>query len=170
MQSGKKPVNCIPCAKRKVRCDRNRPCNHCKRRKGDECVYPVLNSINAGRGLSGSDERIEQLEAYIERLGGDPKLLEHTPNDAGADAQTQSPSPNHTAGHGQNKDGNPAVRRKIVSPQGHHGAKRRSKRRGFMERDEQIDYTELYVPLLALPIHFNSTYSAPVQCGIAGAA
>lgn len=36
-----KPLSCIPCAKRKVRCDRAFPCQHCKRRKGDVCTYPV---------------------------------------------------------------------------------------------------------------------------------
>jgi hypothetical protein len=30
---------CRPCAKRKVRCDKSLPCNHCKRRPTDRCIY-----------------------------------------------------------------------------------------------------------------------------------
>lgn len=40
MEGKTRPISCIPCSKRKVRCDHEKPCSHCKRRKGDICVYP----------------------------------------------------------------------------------------------------------------------------------
>ncbi|ETS85230.1 hypothetical protein PFICI_03255 [Pestalotiopsis fici W106-1] len=39
---------CEPCAKRKVRCDKEEPCSNCKRRKQDHCSYaepPATNGI-----------------------------------------------------------------------------------------------------------------------------
>lgn len=36
-----KMSSCIPCAKRKVRCDRLQPCSCCKRRIGDICEFPL---------------------------------------------------------------------------------------------------------------------------------
>ena len=46
---------CQPCAKRKVRCDREEPCSNCKRRKQDQCVYPEVSPT----------ERIKQLESLV---------------------------------------------------------------------------------------------------------
>lgn len=43
------PQACRPCAKRKVRCDKLLPCNHCKRRPSDRCVYPPDAPSTAGR-------------------------------------------------------------------------------------------------------------------------
>lgn len=53
---------CEPCAKRKVRCDREEPCFNCKRRKQDRCVYSDITPA----------ERIKQLEGLVRALGGDP--------------------------------------------------------------------------------------------------
>lgn len=57
-----KPTACIPCAKRKVRCDRQEPCSHCKRRKGDDCTYPE----------ASPEERIKYLEELVRSLGHSP--------------------------------------------------------------------------------------------------
>lgn len=54
---------CEPCAKRKVRCDKGDPCQNCKRRKIDQCVYPETSPF----------ERIKKLEALVKSLGGDPE-------------------------------------------------------------------------------------------------
>jgi Fungal Zn(2)-Cys(6) binuclear cluster domain len=43
-QPSPKSFSCIPCAQRKVRCDRGEPCSHCKRRRGDVCEYPIPRS------------------------------------------------------------------------------------------------------------------------------
>ena len=51
---------CQPCAKRKVRCDREDPCANCKRRKQDQCIYAEVSP----------NERIRQLEALVSSLGG----------------------------------------------------------------------------------------------------
>lgn len=74
MRSGKKAVNCIPCAKRKVRCDKEQPCSHCKRRKQDVCAYPSLGGTDDSRSVITA-ERIETLEGYIRSLGRDPLEL-----------------------------------------------------------------------------------------------
>ena len=65
---------CVPCAKRKVRCDREEPCSNCQRKR-QGCVYPD----------DHSNERIKQLEALVRRLGGDPEHSAHaieTPSEA----------------------------------------------------------------------------------------
>lgn len=54
---------CEPCAKRKVRCDKEEPCSNCKRRKHDHCTYPEITPVN----------RIQKLEALVRDLGGDPE-------------------------------------------------------------------------------------------------
>lgn len=79
MPSGKQPVSCIPCAKRKVRCDKLQPCCHCKRRKYDTCVYPVVNEVANAR-LEGYARRIEELERCVRSLGGDPNQVEQPDN------------------------------------------------------------------------------------------
>lgn len=50
---------CRPCASRKVRCDRLKPCSNCKRRKVDRCTYPP----------STPSDRIRQLEGLVRELG-----------------------------------------------------------------------------------------------------
>lgn len=57
-----KRVSCIPCAKRKVRCNRQEPCAHCKRRKIEDCIYPDESPA----------ARIKYLEALVRHLGHDP--------------------------------------------------------------------------------------------------
>ena len=71
MPSGKKPVSCMPCAKRKVRCDKLQPCCHCKRRKQDTCLYPEFGGIN-DQHIREQAVRIERLEEYVRVLGGNP--------------------------------------------------------------------------------------------------
>ncbi|KAK6220659.1 hypothetical protein LQW54_002104 [Pestalotiopsis sp. IQ-011] len=39
---------CEPCAKRKVRCDREEPCSNCKRRKQDHCSYTEVSTTAEG--------------------------------------------------------------------------------------------------------------------------
>ena len=144
MQSGKKPVNCIPCAKRKVRCDRNQPCHHCKRRRGDACVYPTQRVRESSTRIDDSSERIEKLETYIRRLGGDPRLLEQAPSNGDA----LHP---HTASYGigtQSSEEMPSLnslssRTSFVG----NSKKLTGKKQGFVEDDEQITYTEVYVCL-----------------------
>lgn len=54
---------CAPCAKRKVRCDKEEPCSNCKRRKQDHCTYPEASPFDT----------IQRLEALVRSLGGDPE-------------------------------------------------------------------------------------------------
>lgn len=78
MRLGKKPVSCIPCAKRKVKCDRLQPCCHCRRRPNDQCVYPT-SSETSNSQLESQAERIRQLEQYVQELKRD---LRHIPEGA----------------------------------------------------------------------------------------
>lgn len=77
-------INCAACAKRKVRCDRQDPCGHCKRRR-DDCIYPSVqsyhgqsrNGVSKPNGAAQAQKsRIARLERYIRDLGVDPNLLE----------------------------------------------------------------------------------------------
>lgn len=109
-RSGKKPVNCIPCAKRKVKCDKEQPCGHCKRRKGDICEYP---DPNTGFGRAGSAEvqasasRIEKLEQYVRRLGGDPSAIgdDEDGDDGSEDRSKRRKIDASTAGTASTTDG-----------------------------------------------------------------
>lgn len=91
MPAGKKPVSCIPCAKRKVRCDKVQPCCHCKRRRQDTCVYPELSGTNH-QLLREHIERIEKLELYIRSLGGNPKLADEAQSPCSSADQTPQES------------------------------------------------------------------------------
>ncbi|THX15404.1 hypothetical protein D6D13_02061 [Aureobasidium pullulans] len=53
---------CEPCARRKVRCDKQQPCSNCKRRKQDQCTYPE----------AAPTDRVKRLEFLVRSLGGDP--------------------------------------------------------------------------------------------------
>lgn len=146
MQSDRKLFNCIPCAKRKVRCDRGRPCQHCRRRKGDSCIYPTprtsSRSLHAEQHASG---RVEQLEDYVKRLGGDPKVLEQI-----AFSQTSRGVPYSTPIY---PSGNPQpVDAKKVEMQSVHVDKPWDHKHGLAEHDDQVTYTEVCVssPILGL--------------------
>lgn len=79
---------CQPCAKRKVRCDREEPCSNCKRRKQDQCIYAEVSP----------NERIKQLEALVSSLDGDaeytaPQDLEQAKRKAASfSARVKEPS------------------------------------------------------------------------------
>ena len=71
MRSGKAPVSCIPCVKRKVRCDKQYPCCHCKRRPQDTCAYPST-AVSSDAGAKELGDRVAHLERMVRSLGGDP--------------------------------------------------------------------------------------------------
>jgi hypothetical protein len=70
----KKPISCMPCAKRKVRCDKLQPCCHCKRRQQDTCVYPEFGRVDS-QYVREQAVRIGKLEEYVRILGGNPNEL-----------------------------------------------------------------------------------------------
>ncbi|KAF2670825.1 hypothetical protein BT63DRAFT_202494 [Microthyrium microscopicum] len=75
MHQSKKLVSCMPCAKRKVRCDRLQPCSHCKRRKQETCKYPDSEGVKDQR-IRDQAVRIKKLEEYVRHLGGGPNDLD----------------------------------------------------------------------------------------------
>lgn len=125
MRSGKAPVSCIPCAKRKVRCDKQYPCCHCKRRPQDTCVYPTLNPDPKGREEQ-LEERIVQLEGVIRSLGGDP-------------SDSPQLGPDQTPASLTSGDQIPKRRTAQDTPTGDHAPFDRA---GLLAHDEEATYVE----------------------------
>ncbi|KAI1374242.1 fungal-specific transcription factor domain-containing protein [Hypoxylon crocopeplum] len=74
--------SCIRCAERKVKCDRNIPCNACVRHNVD-CVYnPLQPPRNRRKRLNTKilTDRLKQCEALLREKGIDPNKLQHTPD------------------------------------------------------------------------------------------
>lgn len=72
---GMRGYACVPCAKRKVRCDRLQPCTNCQKRPGDECVYLAPLPRRRGPKVSADAatlERLNKLENMVRVMGGDP--------------------------------------------------------------------------------------------------
>ncbi|KAL8968213.1 MAG: hypothetical protein Q9183_002569 [Haloplaca sp. 2 TL-2023] len=68
---------CEPCAKRKVRCDKQEPCNNCTRRKQDHCSYVDESPY----------EKIKSLEEQVRKLQGSLR------SDGSSPAKRPAPSP-----------------------------------------------------------------------------
>ena len=149
MQSGKKPVNCTPCAKRKVRCDKRQPCYHCRRRKGDVCVYPTRRTDEPQSGLRNVSPHIERLHNYIRRLGGDPDLVDQLDEGGEAHVNPYSTSPPVTDTQGIGETTYPSSSEdRHQYPQ--NGTQSIGHKRGLVEHDEQVIYIEAFVLLCAL--------------------
>ncbi|MCO5613614.1 hypothetical protein L7F22_067891 [Adiantum nelumboides] len=59
------PISCLPCRARKVKCDRQTQCGHCRRR-GEECVWPTQKqSVQSRRP---EDEKIQTIESRLAEL------------------------------------------------------------------------------------------------------
>ncbi|KAF2748379.1 hypothetical protein M011DRAFT_466783 [Sporormia fimetaria CBS 119925] len=98
------PRSCVTCRKRKVKCDKKRPCNHCVRQK-IECVFPgpgraprKLKRPETGelldrlrrlegvvRSLNAQVEKHEQEDAERERHSGQDFTLQKEVNKANAE-------------------------------------------------------------------------------------
>lgn len=144
MQSGKRPMNCLPCAKRKVRCDKRQPCCHCRRRSGDVCVYPGEGTIKSDGRPEDYSQRIDKLEAYVRRLGGDPQLVGQIIKD-GENHLEQSGTRNASTGSrgvgmiaSPGRSGSEDSRMKRTDR--HTGTQA-----GLVEHDEQVTYIDQYV-------------------------
>ena len=170
MQSGKKPVNCMPCAKRKVRCDKRQPCNHCRRRKGDVCVYPTQ-QINGPQGaLTNVPPHIEKLHAYIRRLGGDPALVEQLDEGGEAHVNRYSTSSPRTQSQGTGGTTSP-LRPEDRHQYSQNGTHPIGHKRALVEHNEQVTYIEACVLLCALLYASKAANDAVLDpCGTAGAA
>lgn len=108
MRSGKKPTSCVPCSKRRVRCDKLRPCSNCRRRPQDVCTYPELNTSVEARLSARVVELEQQLsgrQATSQLSSTDsPSTTRATPSSNGRSsdqlscAQATSNIPSRTAG------------------------------------------------------------------------
>ncbi|EED17979.1 conserved hypothetical protein [Talaromyces stipitatus ATCC 10500] len=68
---GRPQLSCTPCKRRKLKCDRARPCDNCiKRREADTCVYPTNGSTarDQTRESKKTKKRIERLESLVMEL------------------------------------------------------------------------------------------------------
>ena len=143
---GKAPTNCIPCAKRKVRCDKHQPCCHCKRRKWDVCVYPVQRAGRPSNASGDDTQRIERLEDYIRRLGGDLRTLGQDGEGGEVDldvSSNTSPAPAASLSNSNTMTTPIASNDKQPSPQSKNRAV--VERMGLVEHNEQVTYIETYV-------------------------
>lgn len=170
MQSGKKPVNCTPCAKRKVRCDKRQPCYHCRRRKGDVCVYPTQRTNELESGLTNDSPHIEKLNTYIRRLGGDPALVDQ--HDEGGEAYLNRYSTSSPVTEAKDIGGTTSP----LHPKNRHqnsqnGTNSIGHKRGLVEHNEQVTCIEAFVLLCALLYASKAANDAVLDpCGTAGAA
>ena len=144
-------LSCVPCAKRKVRCDRSKPCSHCRRRKGDVCEYPlpIQTSLNNSRRTTFDQmqsERIERLEQYIRSLGGNPEQITHN-SASNPSTLTPSPVPEKLPGK-DNSVPSPSMKRKRDgSPSTATMGSRSSSQAKLVEHDEQTTYIETFASL-----------------------
>ncbi|CRG87344.1 putative transcriptional regulatory protein C139,03 [Talaromyces islandicus] len=94
---GRPQLSCTPCKRRKLKCDRARPCDNCvKRREADTCVYPATGSVarDQTRESKKTKKRIERLESLVMELldrGPQPnEALSDGPATSESDSQPQS--------------------------------------------------------------------------------
>ena len=160
MPSGKKPITCIPCAKRKVRCDKGQPCSNCKRRKNDVCAYPVQRATGGESHSEKSAQRIERLESEVRRLGGDLQLAEQIVESGNVDTQETNTRSSSTKA---NSLGNTTSAKRTEGSIGRSA--------GLVEHDEQVTCIEMYVKFWALTSAGEvANDCVSDRCGTAGAA
>lgn len=97
------------------------------------CTYPTQRTSCASTRLHDSNERIEKLEIYIRRLGGDPSLLNQAIND-GTDIQHAEQAPS-------------TVLSELDALQIENAET--GNKRDLVEHDEQIPYTDLYAQTIS---------------------
>jgi hypothetical protein len=72
--SGPKPLSCVTCRQRKVKCNKSNPCNHCTK-VGIQCVFP--NRVRVSRAKQTASKtrdvellkRISRLESLVSKIG-----------------------------------------------------------------------------------------------------
>ncbi|KAF4964443.1 hypothetical protein FSARC_7629 [Fusarium sarcochroum] len=66
--AGRKRRSCLMCSKRKVKCDKQKPCNSCVK-AGNECVFPDVSANRSQVGMSPElVEMLQRLEKAIHTL------------------------------------------------------------------------------------------------------
>jgi hypothetical protein len=111
------------------------------------CIFPKQRASDVTTRLDDSNERIEKLETYIRRLGGDPMLLEQAVNDDKPNAQ-YSRSSTFGIGSQRAEEIHSAIRNKGNASRVEKTERLLGKKRGLVEHDEQITYTDMCVHIL----------------------
>lgn len=145
MSSSQNVLSCVPCAKRKVRCDRLMPCSHCKRRTKDVCEYPISvgsaqDSWQLALNHQRQGERLEKLEQYIRRLGHDPEQVARQIGSTDTDSTARGSRDTFvTGGHSAEQN----TKRKRQGSQISLPESRNIQRARLVEHDEQTTYIEM---------------------------
>ena len=118
-----------------MRCDRQQPCGHCKRRKR-VCVYRA-NAPNARP--RNNTQHVERLKDCIRRLGGDPELTEQSTESGEANTEgssTYGPTLGARSVVAVAFPGRSEDREETEGPVAQNS--------GLVEHDEQVTYIESY--------------------------
>ena len=103
----------------------------------------MQSASDTGNRWDDSNERIQKLETYIKRLGGDPKLLEQTAADRGANFQQSHALLDMTGSRSAETRSSSVADETISSAE--KNLRGSGKRRGLVEHDEQLTYTDVCV-------------------------
>lgn len=117
MQGSTRPIHrrrrpahsCIECRRRKVRCDRNKPCGQCVAHKAPSCEYTNNRRPVSGRAVSVASGSRQREDAAL--FPGD--VSPHTPAPAGPIRGTLSKT--RVFGHGHWMNTMPMVRNQLFS-------------------------------------------------------
>jgi hypothetical protein len=164
MRPGKKPISCMPCAKRKVRCDKGQPCSNCRRRRGDICTYPGQH-LSAGDGHSEKNlQYIQKLKSHIRSLGGDPNSAEQNFKYSHSGTQEASihgrpdttSQPEGVASTNQPGDNSiaPKEARSLIGRQG-----------SLAEHSGQVTYNEVYVTV-QMVVFLSTILTVSIQANV----
>lgn len=172
MQAPQMSLSCLSCSRRKVRCDRSKPCSHCRRRKGDICEYPVpigtLWNNNRKPPLDGvQSERIRRLEQYIRSLGSDPDQIVQTAI-SGPMTSEELLIPNEIPAIDNLMSRQNIKRQRDGSFCTATSGLRSSEQARLVEHDEQTTYIEAFGPLPLVFVKEADNKFVAVHCGING--
>ena len=111
------------------------------------CVYPGERTIKSDGRPEDYSQRIDKLEAYVRRLGGDPQLLVEQIDEDGQNDVEQSATCNASTGsHQVEKTASPRRSASKAScikrTNGHNSTQAR-----LVEHDEQVTYIEAFVAI-----------------------
>ena len=114
-------------------------------------MYPRERTNKSDGRTDGYSQRIDKLEAYVRRLGGDPQLVEqiiedgqnHVEQSGTCNASTGSDGVGKTASPGRSGSEASCMKR----TDGHNGTQA-----GLGEHDEQVTYIEAYVTIRSFAI------------------
>lgn len=107
--SGPKPLSCVTCRQRKVKCNKENPCNHCQK-AGIQCVFPsrvrVLRVKQPGSKSRDLEllRRISRLESLVNKIDAESLTECHGENEKVASKIPNASTPTSVPGDGASLD------------------------------------------------------------------